>query len=623
MLYHLKNRNFWVMLLVDLSLLAFVYHFAYYLRFDGDIPAREFRNFLNTIVWVLPIKIFCFILFQLYKGMWRYTGLHDLGNLLKACVLSSAIIALILLLSVRFVGYARSVFIIDFFLTFLFIGGYRLGIRLYFAGKEGHKGLGWPSRPQSPVKRVLIIGAGDAGELLIREMRENRRLVYDVVGLIDDDRSKLHKTIHGIPVLGGLNDLGTIAKRNLIDEMIIAIPSATALQMRHIVSFCEESGIPYKTIPGMGELIQGRVSVNFAREVRYEDLLGRRPVLLNLEQIGAYLTGRNVMVTGGAGSIGSELCRQMGPFKPGKLLVMDRSESGLYEIEMEMHARFPHLKARFVLGAIQNTPLMERFFDEEKPEVVFHAAAYKHVPMMELHPWEAVFNNVIGSMVLLDLCHRKAVGRTVIVSTDKAVRPTNVMGASKRLVELLCQAYAHKGPGRFMAVRFGNVVGSAGSVIPLFRAQILRGGPVTVTHPEVTRYFMTIPEASRLILQAGALGLGGEIFILEMGTPIRIQDMARDVIRLSGFTPGKDIAIEFVGLRPGEKLHEELITRGEDIVKTGHEGIMVLNTENSVSLRDVRNGIRKLETLARAADSKGIKKELQQLIPEYQPEPPG
>ncbi|PKN64834.1 MAG: polysaccharide biosynthesis protein [Deltaproteobacteria bacterium HGW-Deltaproteobacteria-15] len=620
MLSQLRNRNFWLMLWVDAFLIALAYHFSYLLRFDGNVPQREMHNFLMTLPWIVPLKAVIFFFFGLYRGMWRYTSIHDLLNLVKAAVVGSAVIALILVIGTRFEGFARSVFLIDLFLTFLFVGGYRIGIRLLFDYREGRSRHKEILSGNGDFKRVLVIGAGDAGELLIREVRENKHISYHVVGLIDDNESKVQKTIHGVPVLGTLNDLVALVKNLEIDELIIAIPSASAVQMRRIVNFCETSGVPYKTIPGIGELIEGRVSVNFIREVRYEDLLGREPVELNMEQIGGYITDKRVLVTGGAGSIGSELLRQIGSFKPKTLVILDRNESGLYEIELEIRARFPEVEVAFVLGAIQNRELMEDLFDAHRPQVVFHAAAYKHVPMMEIHPWEAVFNNIVGSMVLLELCNRKKVERTVVVSTDKAVRPTNVMGASKRVVELLAQAYAHMDSGRFMAVRFGNVVGSAGSVIPLFKNQIKRGGPVTVTDPDVTRYFMTIPEASRLILQAGALGNGGEIFILKMGTPIRIMDMAKDIIQLSGFTPGKDIEIKVTGLRPGEKLHEELITEGEGIVPSEHQDIMVLNTYNLASLKKLQRQIQALVDLAIKGDGEGIKMGLHGIVPEYVPQ---
>jgi FlaA1/EpsC-like NDP-sugar epimerase len=417
-----------------------------------------------------------------------------------------------------------------------------------------------------------------------------------------------------------LSNIGQIVTRNMIDEIIIAIPTATAIEMRRIVNLCENTGLPYKTLPGLGELIEGKVSVNAIREVRYDDLLGREQAELNMEQIGDYLTDKRVLVTGGAGSIGSELCRQIALFMPESLIIVDKDESGLYEMGLNLIAMFPKLQIHTFLGSVQNMTLLKKIFHQCEPHVVFHAAAYKHVPIMELHPWEAVYNNIVGTQTMLTLCSGNGVERCVVVSSDKAVRPTNVMGASKRMDELLAQIYAKEYNARFISVRFGNVVGSSGSVLPLFKKQIQRGGPVTVTHEEVTRYFMTITEAARLILQAGSMGNGGEIFILKMGTPIRIATMARDIITLSGFKPDEDIAIKYIGLRPGEKLFEELITEGEGIRETDHEEIMVLYGDNHFSMEKMNNHIKKLITLAQAADAKGIKEELKKIVPEYQPQ---
>jgi FlaA1/EpsC-like NDP-sugar epimerase len=441
-----------------------------------------------------------------------------------------------------------------------------------------------------------------------------------VKGLVDDDPLRLRRTIHGVPVLGTIEDMERLVKTNNIDEIIIAIPSASAMEMRRIVNACKSTGLPFKTVPAMGELIEGKVSVSAIREVRYEDLLGRKEVRLNIEQIGEYLTDKRVMVTGGVGSIGSELCRQIAPFKPERLIIFDKNESGLYETRLDLLARFPYINVESVLGSVQNRTYMQRAFHEHEPQVVFHAAAYKHVSMMETHPWEAVFNNIVGTETVLTLCSQNGVERCVVVSTDKAVRPTNVMGASKRVDEILAQLHATEYNGRFMAVRFGNVVGSVGSVVPLFQRQIERGGPVTVTHREVTRYFMSIHEASRLILQAGAIGRGGEIFILKMGVPVRILDMARDIIKLSGFTPDEDIEIKEIGLLPGEKLYEELITEGEGIQETEHEEILVLRGNASISIKEMNGHIKRLVKLAEAGDAKGIKEELKEILPEYSPQ---
>jgi FlaA1/EpsC-like NDP-sugar epimerase len=445
-------------------------------------------------------------------------------------------------------------------------------------------------------------------------------LSYDVAGFVDDDPAKQNQTIHGIPVLGTVADMSRVIERHKVKEIIISVSAVPAARMRRIVGLCEATGLTYKTMPGLWEVLEGRVSLSAARKVRYEDLLGREPIRLDMEQVGAYLTGRRIMVTGGAGSIGSELCRQISRYKPEALIIVDQNESGLYEIELGLQARFPCLKTAAVLGPVQSKNLMARVFAKHGPHVVFHAAAYKHVPMMELHPWEAVFNNILGTRNILELSRENRVDRCVVVSTDKAVRPTNVMGASKRVGEILTRSFAAQNNTRFMAVRFGNVVGSIGSVVPLFTTQIERGGPVTVTHPEVTRFFMTIPEACGLILQTGAIGKYGEIFVLKMGTPIRIADMARDIITLHGLTPGVDIEIRFTGLRPGEKLYEELITKDEGIQKTQHQDILVLNANEPMPMAEINRNIDELVAMAEAGDGPGIKKCLRMLVPEYNPQ---
>jgi FlaA1/EpsC-like NDP-sugar epimerase len=642
----LKRSNFWIVFSGDAALVGLAYYLAYYLRFDGDIMAREFANWSNTVVWIVPLKLACFFFFDLYKGMWRYTGVYDLENLIKACVISSGIIVLILVLKVRLVGFSRGIFAIDFVLTLLFLSGVRVGIRLFLTPGHGSFRIPFLGNVDGSGPRVLVVGAGSASEKLLREIKENPGIQYQVAGCIDDDAKKLRQTIHGVSVLGKVDEIKEISKKEAVDEIIIAVPAASAMEMRRIVAACDATGLPCKTLPGVGELIEGKVSVRSIRKIRYEDLLGRKQVQLNLKQIGGYLTDKRVMVTGGVGSIGSELCMQIIRFTPKKLIIVDINESGLYDMEMDFKAKLPDTEIVPVLCAIQDMHVMSRIFEQENPEVVFHAAAYKHVPMMELHPWEAVLNNIVGTQCILDLCARMDVLRCVVVSTDKAVRPANVMGASKRVGELLAQAYATELGARNMCVRFGNVVYSAGSVVPLFRKQIERGGPVTLTHRDVMRYFMTIPEASRLILQAGAIGNGGEIFILKMGTPIRIADMARDLIRLSGFEPDTEIEIKEIGLRPGEKLIEELITEGEGIQETEHEEIMVLRPDdgqqitddrrlraddgrqmtddrgrsgNGLTLKVLRKHIKRLVNYAEAGDGDKIREELRRIVPEYNP----
>ncbi len=620
MTHSVRNRNFWIMLIADAVLISFAYYLAHYIRFDGKIPEGHLASWSLTATWIILIKLVSLFIFDLYRGMWRYASIHDMINLLKACLISSTIIMAVILIVFRFQGFSRGVFIIDFILTLLILGGFRMSVRLYYTQSFAGKHAMFMGKAQSNIKKILIVGAGSMGESLLREISRNSKIYYEVAGFIDDDPFKINHKIHGIPILGVLQDIEEIVNQYAVDEIIIAISSASAIQMRRILNLCKSTDIPFKTMPNMQELLEGRVNLSTIRDVRYEDLLGREPVCLDMKQIGGYLTNKNVMVTGGAGSIGSELCMQVAQFNPEKLIIVDQSESGLYDMELGLLANFPGLKIASVLTSVQKDKFMKRIFEKQKPDVVFHAAAYKHVPMMELHPWEAVFNNVIGTRNILRLCHENKIDRFVLVSTDKSVRPTNIMGSAKRMAELLTQGYAAKNHARFMAVRFGNVVGSIGSVIPLFKKQIERGGPVTVTHPEVTRYFMTIPEACSLILQAGAIGEGGEIFILKMGVPVRIADMARDMITLSGYEPGRDIDIEYVGLRPGEKLYEELVTFGEDILRTGHEDIMVLNAKDDKPLEEINTCLETLAELAQNGDVTGIKKQFKKIVPEYNPQ---
>jgi len=547
--------------------------------------------------------------------MWRYTSLVDLLNVLKATSVSSGLIILTILFTHRFEGFPRSVFILDWLLSFLFISGIRVAIRVLFSEKED----GLPSLNQifhllsgkkslKEKKRLLIIGAGDAGEKMLREIRDNPRLNYEVTGFLDDDHKKKGKRIHGVPVFGSISTIHKPASYAEIDEILIAIPSASARQMKRIIEDCEATGLKIRTTPGIGEMIDGKVSFNTIREVSFEDLLGRDPVNLDLKSIGEYLSDKVVFVSGAGGSIGSELCRQIAQFHPKNLILFDKTENSLFHIEMEFRQRFPETSITPILGDVKSGDFLNRLFSEYGPQVVFHAAAFKHVPIVELNPWEAIHNNVIGTKNIVEASHRVGTKRFIMVSTDKAVRPANVMGATKRIAEMITSCY-DSNPNRFVSVRFGNVIGSEGSVVHLFKKQIERFGPVTVTHPDITRYFMTIPESCKLIVQAGAMGEGGEIFILDMGTPIKIVDMARNLIQKSGFKPDVDIEIEFVGLRPGEKLHEELITEGEGIVRTPHEKIFVLKG-NACDLHWLNKKIEELSELANKQDGEGIKSKL-------------
>lgn len=622
-----RHRNFFLILASDALLLGASWYLSYLLRFNFEIPAEATATLKRMLPLALGVKLVTFYLMDLYRGMWRYTGVVDLLNIVEAVFVGSILIVSVVLFTHGFTGFSRSIFVIDGVLTAVFISGYRLAIRLYYWLGTRDEAVRFSTarlfgrRPAGQVvKKLLIIGAGDCGEKIYREIHDNARLRYRVIGFIDDDAGKTDKKIHGIPVLGTTSRLKDLARRLKADEALIAIPSATSQEMRAVIERCKKSGIPFKTIPGLGELINGKVTVSAIREVDYRDLLGRESIHLEERRIGAYLENARVLVTGAGGSIGSELCRQICRFRPAVLALYDQAESPLYEIELELKRHYPGIGIVPLLADICDHRQLERAFSLCRPQVVLHAAAYKHVPMLELQPWKAVRNNIYGTRNLLDAAKRFGVERFVLVSTDKAVRPANVMGATKRVAEMLVQSQNGCGLSstRFMMVRFGNVLGSVGSVVPLFKKQIQEGGPVTVTHPEVTRYFMTIPEACQLILQAGSMGEGGEIFILKMGTPVRIDDLARDLIRLSGFEPDVDIPIQYVGLRPGEKLYEELITEGEGIVPTSHDKILVLRGKDC-NLEALNGTIDKLARLAYAQNADGIKAVLRELVRDYSP----
>ena len=617
------------MLVLDLILFILAHVGAYLIRFEFHLSANELNNMVSALLFIAPFKVAVFFGFGLYRGMWRYAGLADMWRLFKASVFSSLVIIAIILFVKRFEGFSRAVFILDGGFTFLFTGGMRMVIRMayqegFFGKQEKPDFFPWKKQNGKP---VFIIGAGDAGEKTLRELTDNPSLSYNVMGFIDDDPHKRGRSIHDVTVLGGLESLPHMVERFKVEEVLIAVPSATGGEMRRIVEACEACDVRFKTLPGLGELINGKVSVKALRDVRFQDLLGRPHVELHQEEIESYLKDKRVLVTGAGGSIGSELCRQIVRFNPDELILFDADEASLYGIHMELKQRVTYKRFTTILGGVQNELLLNQVFRRYQPQVVFHGAAYKHVPMLELNPWQAVQNNILGSQRIMEQCIQHGVDYFVLVSTDKAVRPTNVMGASKRVCELILQSLVGNGT-RMMAVRFGNVVGSSGSVVPLFREQIARGGPVTVTHPEVTRYFMTIPEASQLILQAGALGDEGEIFILEMGTAVKIVDLARDVIQLSGKVPDKEIEIVFTGLRPGEKLYEELITEGEGIVPTAHEKIKVLRPEGQWNKKGnqeafcqwLKQGLEDLYKLAEAQDANGIKEKLKEIVPEYDPQ---
>ena len=616
MLKQFSNYKFWLVVATDAVLLAVAHILGYAARFDADLTGAHWVNIKNVLLWFIPAQLLIFYYFGLYRGLWRYFSMTDMLNVVKATLISSAGVVTVILTFTRFEGFARGVFFMDGVFTFLFISGHRVLIRLCHQ-RFARRMLPDSQKPSSR-KKLLILGAGDAGEQVAREVLENPKLPYQIVGFVDDDTGKIGKRIHGFPIMGSTDDLPDILRRTKAQELLIAMPAAHKEQISQVVEKCQATGLPYKTLPGMGEIIDDKVSIRSIREVSYQDLLGRPPVRLETDRIQGIVRGRTILITGAGGTIGSELCRQILRFEPGLLVFMDSSEENLYRIEMDVLYEHGFNKYVTVLGKVQDRELLESLFQQYRPDVVFHAAAYKHVPMIERNPWQAVYNNIFASHRLIQAAQKYKTERFVLVSTDKAVRPTNVMGASKRLTEMLMLSHAKEGETKFMAVRFGNVLGSSGSVIPMFRKQIERGGPITVTHPDVTRYFMSINEAAQLILQAGTMGKGGEIFILEMGTPVRINQMARDYIRLCGKEPDQEIEIKYIGLRCGEKLYEELITQGEGIVSTYHEKIMVLHSE-SPDMASLRPGLDRLKKYAAEHNSEGIKKLLREMIPEYTP----
>lgn len=621
MLNRLKSYNFYILLTMDAALVLAAHVLSYLIRFEGFPPPWQAERMFAALPALLVVKLCCFLAFGLYRGMWRYTSLTDMANIVKAASGATLLVVGYLVLSRNFAGYSRSVFVLDWFFTMALVAGLRVGIRLFY-------GLGFVdlpsvlrrSRKHTTATRCVIIGAGNSAERLLRDITGATKNDLHVVALFDDDPEKQGAALHGVPVVGPVRTLKRWMESDQYRarEALIAISDLSGPAMREIIATCEATGLTYRRLPRLSELAQGKVSVKDLRDVNYKDLLGREPVHLDMEGIAGYLRGRTVLVTGAGGSIGSELCRQIAAFEPGRLLLLDSSESNLYAIQMEMEHERGFKRYEALLGSLQDTAWTAHVLDTYRPEVVFHAAAYKHVPMLEANPWQAVFNNVLATWNLMEAAVERGVERLLVVSTDKAVRPTNVMGASKRITEKIMQAHCGRGT-RLMAVRFGNVIGSAGSVIPLFRRQIERGGPVTVTHPEVTRFFMTTEEACQLILQAGSMGEGGEIFVLKMGQPVRIADMAADLIRLSGKEPGRDIEIRFIGLRPGEKLYEELITADEGVVPTGHEQIMVLRSDTSAPA-GLENALERLRQAAAARDRARIRQELVAIVPEYTPD---
>ena len=543
------------------------------IRFEFNLLAVP--KYYIGIVWeTLPITlltaILVFYIFRLYSSLWSYAGATELMYLTAACIVDALLNTVNILLNYREQEYPmpRSWYFLYGVLlwVFMFISRYSYrGIRTLMNRKSN----------TNKQKRVLVVGAGEAGNSIIKEIINSRLINMHVVGIIDDNKSKLGKYLHGVKVLGDRNDIIQLAKDYLVDEIIIAIPTASPQEMKEILDICKQTGCELKRLPGMYQLVNGDVSISKLKDVDVNDLLGRDPIRVDLDSIMEYVSGKVIMVTGGGGSIGSELCRQIASHHPKQLLIIDIYENSTYDIQQELKRNYPDLDLVVLIASIRNTKRMDMIFEKYHPEIVYHAAAHKHVPLMEDSPNEAVKNNVLGTWKIVQAADRYQVKRFVMISTDKAVNPTNIMGATKRICEMIIQTYNNRSKTEYVAVRFGNVLGSNGSVIPLFKKQIEAGGPVTVTHPDIIRYFMTIPEAVSLVLQAGAYAKGGEIFILDMGEPVKIVDLARNLILLSGHKPDEDIKIVFTGLRPGEKLYEEMLMKEEGMQDTENKLIHI------------------------------------------------
>ena len=601
---------------------------------------RWMVNFLFIAAFTLTIKLCVFGAFRLFHGWWRYVGLKDIVRIVKASHWSTFLFAVLYysmtylfgqvfqwplgmyLLGAPLKGvdvagdsvtivrqtFPAYVILLDWVGTITLVAGSRIAVRLY------HEEM----RPISAggLIRLLVLGAGNAGESVVRDLRKTPVERYEIVGFLDDSPAKQDAQIHGIPVLGATDQIKAVCEQRKVDEVLIAIPSATRKQMRHIIEQCEGAEVRFRTVPTLADLVDGKVSVNQIRDVDINDLLGREPIELDTEAIEEYVRGKRVLISGAGGSIGSEMCRQICRFSPSRLILIEQAENNLFDIENELRRAWSNVEVVSYICDVYDRRRTMMLFATEKPDAVFHAAAHKHVPLMEANPCEAIKNNVFGSKNVADAALAVGTAKFVMISTDKAVNPTSIMGCSKRVAEIYIQGLNRQGGTQFVTVRFGNVLDSAGSVVPTFRRQIAAGGPVTVTHPEMVRYFMTIPEASQLVLQAGSIGGGGEVFVLDMGEPVKIVDLARDMVALSGFKVGEDIDIVFTGMRPGEKLFEELSTEGENIGSTKHEKIFVWKNEPYTD-EQIEKAFHDLEEILQCQDRQRVAGVLQSIVPEY------
>jgi len=606
---HFKAVRYrWWVVLHDLLFISLAWLGAYYLPFTllGGIPSIFLYQALEMLPIVIVVQGFFLVASGVHRGVWRFTSMPDLTRILKAVGLGTLLLVVVVVVYTRMELVPRSVFFYYPFLAIAVLCGSRISYRLLKDRQFKPRVAG----------KAIIVGAGVAGEQVVRDINRNPDRTHEAIAFVDDDSGKLDKDIQGIRVAGGCDDLPVLCKRWDIDLILIAVPSATDRQMQRIVSICESTGVTVRTLPSVNDVVSGYVGIKDARQLRIDDLLGRDPVSLDWKQIQARLAGKRIMVTGAGGSIGSELSRQIARIRPERLILFERNEFNLYTIERELKDRYRSVPVSVVLGDVCDLKAVEDAFSRLSPDIVFHAAAYKHVPMLETQVRGVARNNIIGTANVARVADRQRCEGFVLISTDKAVKPSSLMGASKRVAEIFCQALGRQSATRFVTVRFGNVLGSAGSVVPLFEEQISKGGPLTVTHKDMTRYFMTITEATQLIMESSAVGAGGEIFILDMGEPIKVAFLAEEMIKLSGMKPGEDIHITYTGLRPGEKLHEELFYPNEIPRDTGHDKIHLAEGPE-MDWHVVHSIIERITGAVEQCDTLEIKKLVCHLVPEY------
>lgn len=604
-----KLFNRWFVFLHDLLVIPLAWITAYWMRFNLEtIPPNHIEICLTALIYVIPAQAAVFWYFGLYRGVWRFASLPDLIRITRAVLAGLLMITVLDHLLAGLAWVPRSVPLIYSMLLLFLLSAPRYFYRWIKEHRFRLRGD----------QRILIVGAGRAGEMLLRDLMRQGTHKHLPVAFVDDDPRKMGKEIHGVRVLGRCDEICRLTETFSIDLIMLAIPSASTAEMRRLVNLAEECGVTFRTVPQLDDVVSGRVGISECRPVSIEDLLGRKPIRLDWAGIRAGLTGKVILVSGAGGSIGSELCRQIARLEPASLILLENSEHNLYTIDLMLREHFPNLWLHSVLGDVSDAAAVERVFATHRPHLVFHAAAFKHVPMLEGQIREAVRNNVLGTREMANAASRYGCGEFVLISTDKAVNPANVMGATKRIAEIYCQNLDGRSDTRFITVRFGNVLGSAGSVVPRFQDQIRNGGPVTVTHPEIERYFMTVREACQLIMQAGVIGEGGEIFVLDMGEPIRIRYLAEQMIRLSGQVPERDIRIEYTGLRPGEKLYEELFHEREQLMPTGHDKIR-LARHREMGWDLVNQLTRELEQASASYDLERLWEVVNRFVPERKP----